>query len=162
MTLIDSTSISAIISAVIATGVSLYVTKKSLKDQETSNLYNEIQQFILIAINYPYLEQDSFCQEYDPNSQDEKYLRYDNYCCLVFNFLERMWKHFNGDKAKIENFFGMKEMVVRHQKWWQAEINHCRNIEGYELKFCDFLNQYLPFNGYKGENKDGTKSANNI
>lgn len=140
-----------IISAIVAVLVSFIVTKITIKSSDETKLKDEIFQVNQLAIEYPYFEDDDFCDKY-PIYKDEKTLRYDSYCCIVFNLLEKIWKHFGGKKDKIEEFFGIKEMVIRHSKWWLSEVNRKENLSGYSKKFIDFIDEYIK----KSEEQDAS------
>jgi hypothetical protein len=131
-----------IISAIVAGLVSFIVTKITIKSSDETKLKDTIFQINQLAIEYPYFEDNEFCAKYRV-SNDEKALRYDNYCCIVFNLLEETWKHFSGKRNKIKKFFAVKEMVFRHSKWWTAKINRSVNIEGYDKKFVEFIDSYV-------------------
>lgn len=53
-----------------------------------------VQKIIELSIEYPYLERDCYCFAWksDGDPEDDKRSRYENYCCLVFNTIERAWQ----------------------------------------------------------------------
>jgi len=66
-------------------------------------LRSQIDKMIDISIEYPYLEDDKYCEKWSSKDKSTVItMRYENYCCFVFNLLERGWKHFGGNKLKIE------------------------------------------------------------
>ncbi len=140
-----STLISAVVSSIIAWIVSYYTVRKSIAKQYELWLENQILQINQIAIEYPYLEDNDFCSKWidNNNPKEERYMRYDNYCCIVFNLLENLWKYFKGSKSKIESFLSVQEMAIRHKNWWKNPSGIIENIVGYDLKFQKYINSFI-------------------
>jgi hypothetical protein len=134
-----STLFSAGFSTLIASVISIIVTKRTILSQNECKLHDEILQLNLLAIEYPYFEDDDFCYAYSPSLNSPECLRYDSYCCIVYNLLQKIWEHFNKDTTKIERFFGSKEMFVRHKKWWLSQKNRTPNIDGYPIEFVNYV-----------------------
>jgi hypothetical protein len=138
---ITAAAIATLISALTSACMTLWLTttnkKKSLDDQ--------LDAILKIAIQYPYLESDAFAVEWkaDFNKDDEKYLRYDVYCNLLFNFLSRVASYYKYDKVKIENYIAIKDWVRLHGKCWKNPTSAYENVDSYEKKFVDFINSYL-------------------
>jgi hypothetical protein len=132
-----ATLISAVTSAIVATRISYSNKVKNLDDQ--------LDGLLKIAIQYPYLESEHFTSTwistFDLN--DEKYLRYDVYCTLLFNFLERVSKHYRYQQAKIENFVAIKDWVRLHGRYWKDPTSSYENVDSYEKEFVNLINSYL-------------------
>jgi hypothetical protein len=139
---IDSTIISTAFSILISTPLSILITRSTNKNQTKESIHNEITIMIQLAIEYPFLEQDSFCSAYNGNRECENNLRYDNYCCIVFNILEKIFVLFGGKRLKIEEFIGIKEIALRHKQWWKSRNNQKDIIDGYRLEFVEFIDSY--------------------
>jgi hypothetical protein len=131
-----------IASVLIAGLVSFIVTNKTIESNNETKLRDEIFQINRLAIEYPYFEENKFCSQYE-EYKDEKTLRYDSYCCIVFNLLEKICEHFKYKKNKIEQFFGIQEMITRHSKWWLSEVNRKENMSGYSKKFIYFIDECI-------------------
>ena len=130
---VGATLASAAISTVIASFVAWKVGTAANRTNQKATLDNLFVKIIELAIQYPYLENDAYCGMWpDVDGSIDNRMRYDNYCCLVFNALESTWRHHNGDRAKIRDDFNIDEMVWRHRHWWQAENE---NRIGYPLGF---------------------------
>ena len=92
-----------------------------------------IDKVISFSIEYPYLEDDKFVgRGRRRDKTTEKAMRYDNYCCLVFNLLEQLWDFHNGNESKIAKMFYAPEMIRRHKVWWKQDP---QNIYGYDGRF---------------------------
>lgn len=130
----------SLIAAVVAAVVALIVCTVTGQGNQLRFLLGMVQKVIEFSMTYPYLEDDEFCDQW-PNIEDrEKRLRYDNYCCHVFNTLEHAWQYSQGDRMKMKWIIYPDELVVRHRKWWKGE---CDNDSGYDRDFCAFIEQIL-------------------
>ena len=127
----------ALLSAMVSAIVALVVATLTLRAHRRQHIENMISKLVDVAITYPYLEDDRFCDSWnEADKNDEKAMRYDNYCCLVFNLLETLWKQCGGDTKRIESIFFAREMIVRHKRWWKSERN---NLGGYDINFHRYI-----------------------
>ena len=137
-------ALATVIASAIASLVAWLVCRRSMRAQERAELRGVVLELIRTTIQYPRLEDDGYCKSWTPERDSEDDLRYENYCCLVFNLLEDMWRHFRGKARKIEAFFGVREMVQRHQAWWCSPENGPAIAGGYtDPKFRSFIDSYL-------------------
>ncbi len=139
----------AIVGAAITAIVTSINNWVSRNKSELDAIHQEILQINKISIDYPYLEDDFFCAGWDYDKVRDKdatlreqYQRYDNYCCIVFNTIERLWQFCEGNQEKIERQFAVKEMAARHAKWWKRPSGASENIEGYDREFRQFVEKY--------------------
>ena len=129
-----------VVAAVIAAVVALLVCLLTNRGNHSRFLCGMVQKIIEFSMTYPYLEDDAFCDQWPHIEDDEKRMRYDNYCCHVFNTLEHVWLHTDGDRAEMKRLIYPDEIIVRHRKWWQGDKE---NQSGYEEGFCEFVNLIL-------------------
>lgn len=133
-------SISAIYSAKSAkTTISLY------KQEKREKLIDKLNRILEIGIEHPYLESKNFTSKWNDHkdSDDERYLRYDMYCNLIFNYLNNVYEHFEFDKNKVEEFVDIKTWVRLHKHNWLNPIDENENIDGYDTSFKTFINSYI-------------------
>lgn len=135
-----ATVLATLFASIISSFVSYVINKYNQIFQERASLDNLITQMISFTIQYPYLEDENFCEHWSKNLTDESALRYENYCCLVFNILEKTWKHFNKDDNKINDFIYVNEIVSLHKKWWKSDSN---NNYGYDNKFKKYIDDRI-------------------
>jgi len=137
--------LTSLLSGVIGSIAGLWGAFKLFKKEHRHELDAKVERLILVSIQYPYLESDEFCSAWDPLKAitDEKYMRYDNYCCLVFNLLEDIFEYFGANADKIEDYIGAKELITRHKTWWSNPGNNSENTQGYPGKFRKYLETYL-------------------
>jgi hypothetical protein len=135
-TTIIATLLSAFIAYIISKRTNNRADKESL-----DNRYNEIVQ---IAIQYPYLENGIFGDYWssNKNSTEEEYIRYDNYCKLVFNFIEAYCKYHNFNQSKIEEAFNLQEWVIVHKQWIQDPFIKIEQTKMYSIKFKELMHKY--------------------
>lgn len=135
-TWLDTTLLSAFVSAL----VSWAVVNMASKTQEKAFINDQINQLLCIAMEYPHVERKEFIEKYSPGTDDDDTLRYENYCCASFNLLERIWKFYKGDHASIQEFFGARELVITHKKWWFKDKN---NKDGYPKEFKSYIEKVI-------------------
>ncbi len=144
---IGITSISAIAAALSAffSAKSSKITLELYKKEKEEQLIIELNRILEIGIEYPYFESKEFTSKWDIVNclNDEKYLRYDIYCNLVFNYLHHVYFHFEQDKKQIENFVDIKSWVRMHKLNWLNPTDENENLDGYDEEFRTFINLYL-------------------
>jgi hypothetical protein len=140
-TTITTAAIATIISALTSASISLYIAAKSNKKY----LDDQLDAILKIAVQYPYLENKTFTKSWSSkiDQNDEKYLRYDVYCTLIFNYLERLAKHYNFNLEKINSHISIKEWVRIHRNYWNDPIDPYENIETYDKNFRNIIEEFL-------------------
>ena len=140
-------SISALAAAVSAiySAKSSRLTLELYKKDKEEKLLDELNRILEIAIEYPYLESQGFTSKWNEYrmSDDERYLRYDMYCNLLFNYLHHVFEHFDKNKEKVENFVDVKSRVRMHKQSWQNPMDESGNVDGYDEPFRNFINSYI-------------------
>ena len=118
-----------------------------------------VQKIIELSMGYPYLERDSFCKAWVPTDPaaavaagpatpdaDNK-TRYENYCCLVFNTIEKAWElswpwWFSTPRrhAAVKKILQVEELICRHHTWWTGDTD---NLEGYSNGFRRYMDHVI-------------------
>ena len=141
----------AAISASAAAVSAIYSARSSnttlvlYKKEKREKLIEELNKILEIGIQYPYLESKAFTSNWDNFrlSDDERYLRYDMYCNLLFNYLNHVFTHFEYDKKQVEGFVDIKSCIRIHKYNWLNPVDENENIDGYDEKFKIFINSYI-------------------
>jgi len=140
----------ATVISAVAAAVSAIFSHKNLKialslfeKGKYEKLHDELNKIIEISIEYPYLESKKFTSQWNKDSDDECYLRYDAYCNRLYNFLARVCEFFEYDKQKIESFVDIKSWIRMHKLNWQNPIDENENIDGYDQMFRNYIKSYL-------------------
>ncbi|MCX6258981.1 MAG: hypothetical protein NTW49_13945 [Bacteroidia bacterium] len=120
-------------------------TLELYKKEKFEKLNDELNNILEIGIQYPYLESKPFTTKWNDfkDSNDERYLRYDMYCNLIFNYLHHVCVFFNYDKKSIEEFVDVKTWIRIHKLNWLHPIDENENIDGYDEHFRQFVNSYV-------------------
>lgn len=137
---ITSAAIATLISAATSATVSYLVTKSNKK----RSIDDQLDGILKIAVQYPYLESRSFTERWTSkhDDDDERMLRYDMYCNMLFNYLARLSDHFGYNEEKIENFLAMKSWVRLHRKNWLDPREAYENVDSYGESFVKLMNKY--------------------
>lgn len=141
----DTTILSTIISIIVSIITTIIFNRFQAQKEERRRLDDEFNDILKIALEYPYLENIYFTEkwssQYDKN--DERALRYEVYCTLVFNFLERFSKYFDFNQTKIEKEIAVKDWIRLHRKYWRDPTIPNENIDTYDKKFVKLVENYL-------------------
>lgn len=138
---ITAATFATLISSAVATIVGLRLNRQNA----IKNLNDQLDGIIKLSVQYPYLESPSFARTWIANkdSEDEKYLRYENYCTLIFNYLERLCKFYGYNKTKIEKHMNVKGWIRIHKDCWDNPSLEYENSDGYEAKFKSLIQEYI-------------------
>lgn len=154
---VAATLISTAFSTLIASGVAWLVAHLSDRAEQRRTLNEQILKIIDLGMEYPYLEDDSICDKW-PNtgmSRDDQ-LRYENYCCLVFNVMESIWTYCKGNRAKFRMILHYEELIWRHRCWWESDAE---NKKGYPVGYRNLVDAVIKARREK-ESKGVTTSNN--
>lgn len=104
---------------------SLEATMKIENEKKEDLFKHDLNRIIEIGIEYPYLESRPFSEKWIQfmHSKDERYLRYDMFCNLIFNYLSQLFDYCKGDKNKVEEFVDVKSWVRLHKYNWQNPVD---------------------------------------
>lgn len=138
---LTAAAIATIISAATSATITLYINRSN----KIKHLNDQLDALLKIGLQYPFLESQSFIKTWkeNKNSEKEEYLRYDLYCTLLFNYFARLAEHFNYDKKKIDNCIAIKDWIRSHKDYWQNPIESFENVDSYDKKFKNLVNEYL-------------------
>lgn len=141
----DTTMVSAIISIIVSIASTIVFNKYQRKHEIKTKLDEEFNEILKIAIEYPYLESKHFTENWksDYDRSDELALRYEVYCTLVFNFLERFSKFYKFDYEKMSNEIAIKEWIQLHSKYWRDPTIPNENIDCYDPNFLKIVEDCL-------------------
>ena len=138
---ITSATIISVVSIIVSTFISFLI----LRTNKKKDLDDQLDGILKIAIQYPYLESDQFTNSWTSSfdRNDERYLRYDIYCTLLFNYLARVAETYKYDQGKIENYIAIKDWVRLHKKYWDDPTSTYENVDTYDKPFVTLVKNYL-------------------
>jgi hypothetical protein len=135
----------AAIATLIASGIATSVTFLINRGNNLKNLNDQLDNILKLSFQYPYLENPVFTATWNDNknSNDEKYLRYDIYCNLVFNYMERLCKYYNFNEQKIQKHINIKEWIKVHKDIWNNPSTPYENADGYSQELKTLIQHFL-------------------
>ena len=144
-------SIGTLIAAICAASSAKYSRKSleatvKIENEKKEDLFkHDLNRIIEIGIEYPYLESRPFTEKWVQfmHANDDKYLRYDMFCNLIYNYLSQLFDYCNGDKKKVEEFVDVKSWIRLHKYNWQNPVDPNENIDAYSEEFRRFINSYI-------------------
>jgi hypothetical protein len=147
----------SIVTVLISVFVSWLTATVTIKGDERRAIRTENMRLIEWAIEYPFLESDEYCKTW-PNTtrSDDDNMRYENYCCHVFNTLQHAWELHKGNEQKIRVTLYPEELIERHRAWWMHEDV---NQRGYPPDFRQFVASVI--RNLEKETGRGSKSDTN-
>lgn len=95
----------------------------------------QIADIIKIQLQYPDYRRENFLATLEDDT--EASLRYDAYCCLVWNSLETMYEKYGEKKLTGSSFFPAMQLLARRHKPWLDK----RGGKGYSLPMRKFLTE---------------------
>lgn len=142
---LTSSALAILVSVVTSSIVTVIINKRNNRANERKNLDRQLDDLLKIALNYPYLESSKFvsCWNDQKDQEDEKFIRYDLYCNLLFNYLARLAEYHKFDKEKIDKHISAKDWVRFHKDNWLNPYDSYENIDSYDKKFRDIINEYI-------------------
>lgn len=141
MSEIGATVLSTVISTVIASVIAIVVSRSQNRTSSQQSIEENVTKMLDLTIAYPVLESEELCKKW-PDSKIEEHdkIRYDSYCCLIFNTMERAWEHCNGGRQGLRTMLHVDELILRHQRWWVCESE---NRKGYIIGYRDFVDSVI-------------------
>lgn len=138
---VTAAAIASVVSTFVATSVTLRINKSNKKKV----LEDQLDSILKIAIQHPYLESTLFTETWtvNKNSTAKKYLRYEIYCNLVFNYMERLCDYYNYNERKISKHINLKDWIRVHKQCWENPSAPFENADGYPEKLKALLTKYL-------------------
>lgn len=127
-------------------GLTQFFWSRRVKKREARmDLSKRLEGILKITIEYPELEDQAFVDQWDAmkDKGDERYMRYNQFSDILFNFLSDVYKHFNGNKEKIEEFVDVKTWVRIHSCLWLNPKMPGEIVDGYSENFRKFINSYI-------------------
>jgi hypothetical protein len=122
---------------VISAFVSWVTARRTIRGDERRAIFEGTARLIEWAIEYPFLEDDEFCRSWpETNRSRDDNMRYENYCCHVFNQVEHAWELFKGDELKMRPTLYPEELISRHRVWWESDET---NQKAYPNEFRQFV-----------------------
>jgi len=157
----DGKTIILATSLIVSNGVSiwLYLKNKKLTEalyidskqkERIKDLHDKLFQIQTVSLDYPYLEDNKFIDGwYDfkkkyHNNEDvledikNKYLRYEQYCEMIFNLTSDAYKI-----NCLDNEIEFKSWARIHKEWWISPLEEHSNRDVYGDQLSDIIDKWI-------------------
>jgi hypothetical protein len=155
----DATIISTIISSIIASLFAWWlVSRVTGRYERERDIHNRVVTLIQLAMDHPVVELPSTCAKWpNPDLSEADKVRYENYCCFVFNLVVNVWEHCGKNRQKANKVLYIDELIRKHQVWWNADSD---NTEAYsDDDFQQFVKEVVGTNEQKAMNATGIQKS---
>ena len=118
----------ASISPALAILVSIFLYKSTNKKNAKAEILKINDNLLSLGMQYPYLENDTFCDTWDRNflENDDK-ARYNLYCCKIYNMLILLHDHCNKNVDKMKKILDIEDYINTHKAWFSQESDRTEN-----------------------------------
>ncbi|WP_156915618.1 MULTISPECIES: hypothetical protein [unclassified Psychrobacter] len=137
-----------------------------------SNVLQKLSDLQKISISNPYVEDCNFTKYWSEfcffyvdkensfrikkNKVYERFLIYEQYCEMVFNFVDTEFNEKHGNLKKLNKEIDFEGWVVAHRDWWEKSLYSEFYGDGYTKDFCNVIKYWM--NKDRLENFQNTKS----
>lgn len=143
------------IQTIITTAISTFITLKINKINERNILLNELHNIMKYSMEYPFLENEyftnqyeimhDFCKKHDIavyNCKIEiinRYYQYEIYCEMIFNYINKICDFYKFNEKKINKFLDVYGWIKTHSQYWYNNQNHKESVYAYGKKFVCYI-----------------------
>lgn len=139
---LTTAALATIISVLITCLINWFIARYNSRKNTEKALQDLIIQINSLLIQYPYFENEDYLKRYVKKKKMlNEDLRYESFCIVVFNFMERLSRFCKFDTKKMNYIFHYEEEILIHQTWWNKNIDE--NKRGYDSKFIEIVNKTL-------------------
>ncbi len=152
----DATIISTAVSSLVASAFAWWLVEwVTARHERARDIHSRIETLIGMTMQYPVVEFESTCSKW-PNADlsEEDRVRYENYCCFVFNLIGAVWNHCKRSPQCARNMLHIDELIWKHRVWWNADPE---NAKAYECEFNKFVKQVI-----EAQEREGKKGCVNV
>jgi hypothetical protein len=131
------TVLSTLVATAIASVVAWITARRSDRSEDRRDIHEQIEKSIELSMQYPLVEDSAVCENWpmaDIGSDDR--IRYNNYCCFVFNLMQHIWTFCRGDRQAIRAMMHVEEIIWQHRRWWNGDSE---NVRAYPVGFRNFI-----------------------
>lgn len=140
------------INLIVTTIVTFYLYFKSKTDNKKNALDSQLLELQRLAFENPYLENENYTNEWnmlrekyvnkEQNWDVDKFLRYDAYTEMLFNYVEMSLKVYKTEEDLLK-YVDFKSWIRNHTQNWQNPLQAHINREVYGDKMCDMIDKWL-------------------
>ena len=127
----------ALLSVAISAVVSWAIWHFTQRSDRKQRLNAQIDRLVELGMQYALMENDAFCTAWNENDTSADAMRYENYCCFVYNLLQGIWEFCRGNENNIQSMLDCQDLIWRHSTWWRQKEHQT----GYPDKFVDYVRE---------------------
>ena len=129
--------IQILLAGVTSAATAFAILHRRNRELQRRSIDAAIEQYIQLGMQYPEMEDPTYCKSWSSDSlSDNRKVRYEFFCCFIFNLIETLHEFYGGDVAKITDHLYVDEMIELHHSWWS---NNSENRLGYGKDFRNFV-----------------------
>lgn len=151
--------IATILGPVIATVITIIYQNLRSNFEKKQLIEDRLFKIQQLAFKYPYVEDDLFIKTWndfvenyrrgqlidDQKDNLEKYLRYEQYCEMIFNLISFAFELYK-EENKVLQIVDFKSWARSHRNWWNNPIDKYSNKDTYDEKIVEIINKWW-YNG---------------
>ena len=144
------------LSLILSNGLTIFLYLKGRKNSAKENIRDKLFKLQDIVIDKPYLEDFKFVSgwvEFKDKYQSEdsidyddklhlKYLQYEQYCEMIFNFASETYGVYENERTVLEQV-DFKSWCRVHKVWWNNPLAEHSNHDTYDKGFCQMVDSWL-------------------
>lgn len=144
------------LSLIITNGLSIYFYLKNRKKDRENRINERLFKIQDLSMQFPFLENKKFIDgwidfkkkynsgdvNYD-NEETQKYLQYEQYCEMIFNFVSDIYTLNNKKESSLSDSVALKPWVRAHKYWWGNPLEDYSNHDIYDKSLCSIINNWL-------------------
>lgn len=143
------------IQTIITTVISTLITLKINKINERNTLLDELRNIMKYSMEYPFLENKyftnqyeimyNFCKKHDITVYNckieiiNRYYQYEIYCEMIFNYISKIYNFYKFNEKKINKFLDVYGWIKTHSQYWNNIQNHKESVDAYGKKFVNYI-----------------------
>lgn len=142
-----------IVNIILSTCIAFWLNYKSKKDTLESSLYSELLEIQRYSLYDTFLEDKNYTKQWDTlkeryeknelnGDETNKFLRYDAYTEIIFNFICKSMEFYKSEKKLLE-FVDFESWIDIHAACWKNPLQAHSNRKVYGDKMFDMVNRWL-------------------
>lgn len=140
-------------SLAVTTIVTIVIQIRTTQNNQKEFLDKQLIELQRISFYDPFLEDENFTNQWNQmkvnykngnleQHDKEKFLKYDVYTEMLFNFIERSFCVYKNEKILL-NYVDFKSWVRTHQQCWKNPLQEHSNREVYGKDMYDMVEDWL-------------------
>ncbi len=137
----------------VSAGTTFYLQCKAEKSRRKAELDRQLIELQNLAVRYPFLEDGTYADKWDeqrenmlsgnlPLEERDKFLQYDAYTELLFNYVSRCLNYYRKEKKLLE-YVDFKGWLRPHKKCWEKPLQEHSNREVYGDRVADMIDRWM-------------------